>query len=132
MVSVLMMTGALGLFLWELAVGTSLETARTMAVNAVVVAEMFYLINSRYILAPVTNREGQTGNRYVIVAIAACIPLQIAYTHAGFMHAIFDSTDLTLLEWGKVTAAGLLVFATAELEKFVIRRTGLAARLSHA
>ncbi|NMF99250.1 cation-transporting P-type ATPase [Aromatoleum toluolicum] len=132
MVSVLMMTGALGLFLWELAVGTSLETARTMAVNAVVVAEMFYLINSRYILAPVTNREGLTGNRYVIVAIAACIPLQIAYTHAGFMHAIFDSTDLTLLEWGKVTAAGLLVFAAAELEKFVIRRTGLAARLSHA
>ncbi|WP_407280967.1 cation-transporting P-type ATPase [Aromatoleum evansii] len=132
MVSVLMMTGALGLFLWELALGTSLETARTMAVNAVVVAEMFYLVNSRYILAPVTNREGLIGNRYVIVAIAACIPLQIAYTHAGFMHGIFDSTDLTLLEWGKVTAAGLLVFGVAELEKFVIRRTGLAARLSDA
>lgn len=61
-----------------------------MAVNTVVVAEMFYLINSRYLLAPVTNREGLTGNRYVIVAIAACIPLQIAHTHAGFMHGIFS------------------------------------------
>lgn len=132
MVSVLMMTGALGLFLWELDMGTSVETARTMAVNAVVMAEMFYLLNSRFIFAPVTNLKGLTGNRHVLLAIAACIPLQIAYTHADFMHGIFDSTALTLVEWGKVVAAGLLVFGVAELEKFFIRRSGLAARLSHA
>ncbi|MCK0508542.1 cation-transporting P-type ATPase [Aromatoleum anaerobium] len=128
MVSFLMMTGALGLFLWELEHGTSLETARTMAVNAVVVAEMFYLVNSRYIFAPVTNREGLTGNRYVLVAIAACIPLQLAFTHAPAMQAIFGSADLSVLEWLKVIGAGLLVFCIAELEKLVIRRARLAAR----
>ncbi len=129
MVSVLMMTGALGLFLWELNAGASIETARTMAVNAVVVAEMFYLVNSRFILQPVMSRRGLTGNRYILLAIAACIPLQIAYTHMPAMQAVFDSTGLTLLEWGKVLAAGLLVFSVAELEKFVIRRTRLVARL---
>src|SRR5690606_32457577 len=36
MVSVLMMAGALGLFLWETGAGTPVEVARTMAVNAVV------------------------------------------------------------------------------------------------
>ncbi len=51
-VSVLMMLGAFGLFYWELQAGTSVEYARTMAVNAVVMAEMFYLLNSRFILAP--------------------------------------------------------------------------------
>lgn len=122
MVSVLMMTGALGLFLWELRDGTSIDTARTMAVNAVVAAEMFYLLNSRYILAPVVNREGLTGNPYVLVAIAACIPLQIAYTHVPFMQAIFGSTDLSALEWLKVLGAGMLVFTIAELEKTAIRR----------
>lgn len=127
MVSVLMMTGALGLFLWELAIGTRLETARTIAVNAVVVAEMFYLVNSRYIFASVLTREGLTGNGYVLLAIAACIPLQIAFTHAPFMQAVFDSTDLSLLEWIKVLGAGLLVFSIAELEKFVIRRARLAS-----
>jgi len=132
MVSVLMMTGALGLFLWELQVGTSIETARTMAVNAVVAAEMFYLINSRFILSPVLSREGLTGNRYVLLAIAACIPLQLAYTHAPFMQAVFDSADLSLTEWIKVLAAGVLVFGVAELEKFLMRRTRLAARLSLA
>jgi magnesium-transporting ATPase (P-type) len=127
MVSVLMMTGALGLFLWELENGSSIGAARTIAVNAVVVAEMFYLLNSRSILAAVTNREGLTGNRYVLLAIAACILLQIAYTHAPLMQAIFDSTDLSAWEWIKVLGAGLLVFCVAELEKFVIRRTRLAS-----
>ncbi|MCK0512410.1 cation-transporting P-type ATPase [Aromatoleum buckelii] len=127
MVSFLMMTGALGLFLWELAHGTSLEIARTMAVNAVVVAEMFYLVNSRYIFAPVTNREGLTGNRYVLAAIAACIPLQLAFTHAPAMQAVFGSADLSVIEWLKVVAAGLLVFCIAELEKLVMRRARLAA-----
>jgi magnesium-transporting ATPase (P-type) len=131
MVSILMMTGALGLFLWEQENGTSIETARTMAVNAVVAAEMFYLINSRYIFASVINREGLIGNRYVLLAIAACIPLQLAFTHAPAMQAIFGSADLSVLEWMKVLGAGLLVFGTAELEKFVIRRTGLMTRFVH-
>ncbi|MFP5486101.1 MAG: cation-transporting P-type ATPase [Gammaproteobacteria bacterium] len=132
MVSLLMMTGALGLFLWELQAGTSLETARTMAVNAVVVAEMFYLLNSRFILAPVLSRQGLTGNRVILLALLACIPLQIAFTHAPILQSIFDSTALTMQEWAKVLGAGLLVFCVAELEKTIIRRSPLAARLVHA
>ena len=130
MVSVLMMTGALGLFLWELEHGTSVEVARTMAVNAVVAGEIFYLINSRYIFAPVLNREGLTGNRYVLLAIAACIPLQLAFTHTPAMQAIFRSADLTALEWSKAVGAGLFVFMMAELEKFVVRRMRTMRRLS--
>lgn len=60
LVSVLMMTGALGLFLWELNNGVGIETVRTMAVNAVVVAEMFYLINSRYLLPCARGHLGRT------------------------------------------------------------------------
>ena len=131
MVSLLMMTGALGLFLWEMNNGGSVETARTLAVNAVVMAEMFYLLNSRSILASVLNREGLTGNHYVLLAIALCIPLQLAFTYAPFMQGIFGSTDLSAGDWLKVLGAGLLVFVVAELEKWVIRRTPLAARVAH-
>ncbi len=132
MVSVLMMTGALGLFLWELQIGTSIETARTMAVNAVVAAEMFYLINSRSLFASVLNQAGLTGNRYVLLAIAACIPLQLAFTYLPAMQAVFGSAGLSVLEWLKVAGAGLLVFGVAELEKLFIRRMGLVARLARA
>ena len=130
LVSVLMMSGALGLFLWELSHGSSLETARTMAVNAIVVAEMFYLLNSRHVLASVLNREGLTGNRVALLAIAACVPLQLAFTHLPVMQGIFGSTDLHLTEWLKVLGAGLMVFCIAELEKFVIRRSPITARLA--
>jgi magnesium-transporting ATPase (P-type) len=132
MVSVLMMTGALGLFLWELNAGTSLETARTMAVNAVVVAEMFYLVNSRFILAPVFSRQGLTGNRIVLFAIATCVPLQLAFTHAPIMQSIFGSTDLSFAEWGKVLAAGAMVFCVAEIEKLIMRRTRMSEKLMQA
>ncbi len=101
-----------------------------MAVNAVVAAEMFYLINSRSILASVVNRA-LTGNRVALLAIAACVPLQLAFTHLPTMQEIFGSADLTVLEWAKVLAAGLLVFCVAELKKAIIRRTRLAARLGH-
>ena len=122
MVSVLMMTAALGLFLWELGRGASLETARTMAVSAVVLAEMFYLLNSRYIFRPVLSREGLFGNRHILYAIAACAVLQIAYAHAGPMQAVFGSTPLDAGEWLRVALAGMLVFAVAEIEKVAIGR----------
>ena len=132
MVSLLMMTGSLGLFLWELELGKDLETARTMAVNAVVAAEMFYLLNSRHILEPALTRDGLSGNRAALAAIAACVPLQLAFTHLPVMQDIFGSSGLTALEWAKVLAAGMMVFAVAELEKLLIRRSGLALKLEHA
>jgi magnesium-transporting ATPase (P-type) len=122
MVSVLMMSGALGLFLWELGHGASPETARTMAVSAVVVAEMFYLVNSRYILRPVLSREGLFGNPYVLIAIAACVALQLAFVYAAPLQAVFRSTSLSPAEWLKVLAAGALVFTVAELEKVIVAR----------
>lgn len=132
MVSVLMMTGALGLFLWELHQGAGLETARTMAVSAVVLSEMFYLLNSRYIYRSMLSREGLFGNRYVPVVIAACAALQLAYVHTGPLQKVFGSTDLTVLEWLKVCLAGVLVFSVAEAEKTVIRLFGLKGRRSTA
>jgi magnesium-transporting ATPase (P-type) len=121
MVSVLMMTGALGLFLWELNNGAGLDTARTMAVSAVVIAEMFYLVNSRRIFRSVISYEGLFGNRYVPIVLIACAALQSAYVHAGPLQAVFGSTDLTAGEWLKVATAGALVFIAAEVEKAVLR-----------
>jgi magnesium-transporting ATPase (P-type) len=127
MVSVLMMTGALGLFLWELSNGTSLETARTMAVNAIVVAEMFYLLNSRHVLASVLNRDGLTGNHVALWAIAACVPLQLAFTHLPMMQGIFGSTDLDTVEWFKVLTAGLVFSRTGKVSSGARRCGRLAA-----
>ncbi len=125
MVSVLMMVAALGLFLWELDHGATVETARTMAVSAVVAGEMFYLLNSRHLFGSVLSREGLLGNRYVLIALAACAVLQLAFVHAGPLQGVFGSTHLTPGEWLRVLAAGLVVFVVAELEKALIGGLGL-------
>jgi magnesium-transporting ATPase (P-type) len=131
MVSVLMMAGALSLFLWELEHGASLESARTMAVSAVVMAEIFYLLNSRYIYRSVLSREGLLGSRQVLTAIAACLALQIAYTNLGPLQRIFGSTELGLGEWLKVAGAGLLVFTVAETEKVLLHRFRKSRHTAH-
>jgi magnesium-transporting ATPase (P-type) len=86
-----------------------------------VVSEMFYLLNSRHIYRSVLSREGLFGNRYVLMALAACALLQIAFTHAGPLQSLFGSTDLSAAEWSRVILAGAFVFIVAEIEKAVIR-----------
>lgn len=121
MVSTLMMLGALGLFVWETQRGATLESARTMAVNAVVVSEMFYLLNSRFIHASVLSRRGLFGNPYVLAAIGICALLQLGFTYWRPLQAVFGSTGLSAGEWARVLAAGVFVFVVAELEKSIQR-----------
>ncbi|MFA7096449.1 MAG: cation-transporting P-type ATPase [Gammaproteobacteria bacterium] len=132
MVSVLMAGAALGLFIWEMNNGASLEKARTVAVSTIVVAEMFYLINSRHILRSVVSREGLLGNPYVLLAIAGCALLQFAYTATPALQAVFKSTPLSGWEWLRVVLAGALVFSVAELEKLAIRWLGARNRRAAA
>lgn len=122
LVSLLMAGAGIGLFLWELQQGTGLDSARTMALNAVVMCEVFYLINSRRIFASVLSLDGLLGSRAVLLAIAACLLLQALYTYAPPMQRLFNSTALDAAQWARVVLAGLAVFCIAELEKWVIRR----------
>ncbi|MFK0375906.1 cation-transporting P-type ATPase [Pandoraea sp. NPDC090278] len=130
LVSILMMIGTFGLFYLEWRNGASVEAARTMAVNALVMAEMFYLISSRSIFATSLSWQGLFGNRVALITIAACLVLQLFYTYVPFMQTTFGSSALNGREWLEVLGAGLLVFFGAELEKWVVRRAGWAERLA--
>ncbi|MAK55640.1 MAG: hypothetical protein CML17_07335 [Pusillimonas sp.] len=121
-VSLLMAFGALSLFFWELALGRDTAAASTLAVNAVVFSEMFYLINSRRIHASVLNRDGLLGSPHCLVAILFCILLQMVFTYTPLMHNLFSSAPLAWDDWLKVLFVGAFVFFAAELEKWVARR----------
>ena len=97
-------------------------TARTLAVNAVVFSEMFYLINSRRIDSSVLNRDGLLGSPHCLVAILFCILLQMVFTYVPLMHTLFSSVALTWVDWLKVLCVGVMVFFIAELEKWITRR----------
>ncbi len=120
-VSVLLALGVVALFLWEIARGTSLEMARTMAVNALVMGEIVYLFNCRYLLAPVRTWQDFTGNPYVLLSIGVLMVMQLAFTYAPFMQALFGVVSLDAAGWGLIAAFGVLLFVAVELEKLVIR-----------
>ncbi len=120
-VSVLLAAGVVALFLWEIARGDSLETARTVAVNALVMGEIFYLFNCRYLLAPVRNWQDFIGNRYVLLSIAVLVVIQLAFTYVPFMQKMFGVVALDAATWALITAFGVLLFFAIELEKLAIR-----------
>jgi magnesium-transporting ATPase (P-type) len=128
MVSVLIAGAGIALFLWELQHGNSLESARTIAVNAVVMCEIFYLLNSRSLFASVLSRDGLLGNRAVLLTIGICLLLQLLFTYAAPLQNVFGSVGMTLEEWLRVLLAGLALFVVVELEKWLVRRFGLHAQ----
>jgi len=120
-VSVLLALGVVALFLWEIARGDSLETARTVAVNALVMGEIVYLFNCRYLLAPVRTWQDFTGNRYVLLSIAVLVVIQALFTYLPFMQKLFGVVALDAAAWGLIAGFGVLLFVAVELEKLALR-----------
>jgi magnesium-transporting ATPase (P-type) len=121
-VSALLALGTVTLFLWELDRGESLATARTMAVNALVMGEMAYLFNCRYLLGPVRNWRDFSGNPYVLLTIAVLVVIQLAFTYLPFMQELFGVVALDAAAWGRILLFGMLLFAAVEAEKLWLRR----------
>ncbi|HMN43592.1 MAG TPA: cation-transporting P-type ATPase [Povalibacter sp.] len=121
-VSLLMMAATLTLFLWQLHLGAGIDSARTMAVNAVVACEIFYLLSSRSIHGSMVHSRVLSGNRYVPLTIVACIILQIIYTYTPPMQHVFATAALGLAEWAMVIAAGAVLFLAVEIDKSLQNR----------
>jgi magnesium-transporting ATPase (P-type) len=123
-VSVLLWAGTTGLFTWELARGSDLAYARTVAVNTLVAGQIFYLLNSRTFQEPAWTREGLLGSQAVLIAIGVCVVLQLVFTYAPPANLLFGTAPLLPDAWARCLAVGLLVFVLVELEKAVMRLRG--------
>ena len=121
-VSLILVTGTFGLFLWERDHGASIELARTVAVNTLVMFEIFYLFSARYLLAPALTYEGLSGNRYVLYAIGILILFQFAFTYLEPMHKLFATTDMSVDAWLRVIAVSSSVLILVETEKLLLRK----------
>jgi len=120
-VSVILMSGTFGLFIYEIERGMSIEHARTVAVNTLVVFEIFYLFNSRYIKDSIFNWAGLTGNRYVLIAISVLIILQLGFTYLGPMQSLFGTTAINLNIWLRILLIASSVLFLVEIEKYFVR-----------
>lgn len=121
-VSTIIVIGTFGLFLYYRETGVSLDYARTVAVNTLVLFEIFYLFSTRFMREPVLNRHGLLGNRYVIWAIGVLLLMQLLFTYTPPAQTLFQTTDLELATWGIMIPVATSVLILVELEKAFIRR----------
>ena len=121
-VSLLIGGATIALFEFELRRGMPLNQARTMAVNTLVVAQVFYLFNARFLTASSLRLDLLFSNRVVWLAVGVLFLLQMAYVYLPFMNTAFATTPLDLHHWLAPLAIGLGIFLIMELEKLWLRQ----------
>jgi Ca2+-transporting ATPase len=121
LVGAIMLTTAFGLFMWETRQGTSLDEARTVAVNVFVMCEIFYLFNCRSLTHSVFH-VGLFSNPWIWVGVGTMILLQLLFTYLPAMNVLFQTAPMQAGQWLEVLVAGLLVYFAVDLEERLQRR----------
>jgi magnesium-transporting ATPase (P-type) len=110
-------------FFWMKSQGASDGLARTVAVNAIIVGQVFYLLNSRFLLDSSLSIKAHYGNRYLPLGIGAVVVLQILFTYTPPLQRVFDNEAIPLRVWPALLLGGLVFFLVVEAEKLIIRST---------
>jgi calcium-translocating P-type ATPase len=127
-VSVIVAAACIALFLLELAAGAHPDRARTVAVNALVTAEAFYLFNCRFVWRSSMGMRSLRGNNAVLIALSILVLLQLGFTYLPIMHTWFGTAPIAPLDWLWCILLGMGVFSVVEVEKRFGRRRLRAAR----
>ncbi len=125
LVGVLILIGAFGLYELALLAGTEIDHARTIAVNAIVMIEVFYLFNCRSLTRSMFQ-IGLDTNRWVLLGVVGMTLLQMLFTYAPFMNTLFQTAPLTLTDWLRVLGVSVVAYVIIEIEKAVVRRQEMA------
>lgn len=117
-VSTCILISVYGLFEWSIQNGFSLEEARTIAVNTIVMIEIFYLFNCRS-LSKSIFKMGFFSNKLIFLGVLIMLSLQIGITYLPFMNEVFQTAPIEIYSWLIIIAISVLVFLIIEVSKFV-------------
>ena len=122
LVSALMAAGVFGMFGWASTHGSTLEEARTYAVNTLVAMEVFYLFSVRYLRTPSLRLKQMFNSRAVLVAVLVVVVLQLFFTYVPFMERFFDTRPVDFVHGVEIIGLGMALFVILELEKLALRK----------
>ena len=89
--------------------------------NALVIGQVFYLLNSRYKLDSSLSLKAHLGNKYLLVGIVAVVILQLLFTYTPPFQTLFETAAIPLWVWPWLVLGGLVFFLVVEGEKLIIR-----------
>ncbi|MBS3667982.1 HAD-IC family P-type ATPase [Halomonas boliviensis] len=120
-VSFLFLIAALGMFFYSLGRGDELPLSRTLVVNTIVVLQVFYLFNVRYLHMTSFNWRGVLGTPAVLIAVTLVFIAQLAFTYLPIMHHLFDTRPLGITDGMLIITIGVAMMIVLEVEKVVLR-----------
>lgn len=117
LVSVLFLCGVFGIYAYAIDRGYSVELARTMVMNTLVVMEILHLFFIRNIYGTSLTWKGLRGTKIVWVTVLGVTVLQFAITYVAPMQAVFSTRAVPLFDGMLIVAVGVILFAIVETEK---------------
>jgi calcium-translocating P-type ATPase len=124
LVSVLFLAGVYGMYLYAIDRGYSTELTRTIALNTLVVLQIFHLFFIRNIYGTSMTSAAIKGTRFVWFSVLLVTAAQFAITYIPAMQQIFGTAPVSLFDGAIIIAVGAAFFAIIETEKQIRLRAG--------
>ncbi len=121
LVTVMILAGAFGLFMWEQNRGASLAESRTVAVNVIVMVELFYLFNCRSLTRSMFS-VGLFSNRWLLAGVGLMIALQLLITYLPLANKLFHTAPLGIESWWRILAVSMTAYIIIGIEKWICSR----------
>ena len=113
-----MAIGTLGLYAWAME-GSGEAKAMTLAFTTFVLFQFFNIFNARTEHSSAFNHQFFSNGK-LWLALAGVILLQMVAVHWGPAQTVFDTVDLTLIEWMLATAVASSVLILEETRKLFV------------
>ena len=117
LVAALFAAGVFGIFAYAIDRGYPLDLARTIALNALVVMEIFHLFFIRNIYGTSLTWKAARGTKVVWLTVIVIAVAQFAITYAPPLQDIFGTRAVPFLDGLLIVGVGVLLFALIEIEK---------------
>ena len=109
--------GVFGIYLYAVEQGYSIDLARTIAVNTLVVMEIFHLLFIRNMYSVRLTWKQLRGTRVLWVAIALVVAGQFAITYLPPLQEVFETESVRFRDALLILLVGVGLFVIIELEK---------------
>jgi magnesium-transporting ATPase (P-type) len=117
LVSILFLCGVYGIYAYAMDRGYSVELARTLAVNTLVVMEIFHLFFIRNFYSTSLTWKAVRGTKVVWAVVVVITAAQFAMTYVPVLQSVFATESVPLWDGLLVIAIGIALFAIVETEK---------------
>jgi calcium-translocating P-type ATPase len=126
LVALLFLAGVFGIFTYAMDRGYSLALAQTMAMNTLVVLEIFHLFFIRNIHGASLTWDTVKGTKVVWTVAVVVTTAQFAVTYVPSFQRLLGTESVRLTDGVLIVAVGIAFFALVEIEKQI--RLGLTER----